>query len=290
MFARTRPAACVWVLALIAPVCLPSRGLEADRRGLSSVQEHVLLATSGAGAGAASARGRCRPGQERMNTAVPILMYHVIARAPADAPYPNLFVSPGRFAAQVAYLARHGYRGVTLDRVWDHWRRCLPLPARPVVVSFDDGFSSWDRAAYPVLRRLGWPGTLNLALSHLNGVDVRARWVKKLIQAGWELDSHTLTHPDLTLLSPRDLRREVAGSRRRLRRLFGAPVHFFCYPSGRYDARVIAAVRAAGYVGATTTIEGLATPGAPYVLKRIRVNGDDTPAQVLEHIRAARAT
>jgi peptidoglycan/xylan/chitin deacetylase (PgdA/CDA1 family) len=157
-----------------------------------------------------------------------------------------------------------------------------------VVVSFDDGFGSWHRVAYPVLRRHGWLGTMNLALSHLNGIDVRKRWMRTLIRAGWELDSHTLTHADLTALRPDDLRREVAGSRRRLRRIFDVPVHFFCYPSGRYNDRVIAAVRAARYLGATTTIEGLATPDFPYVLKRVRVNGTDTPADVLAHIRVAR--
>ena len=78
----------------------------------------------------------------------------------------------------------------------------------------------------------------------------------------------------------------MAGSRRRLRRIFHVPVHFFCYPSGRYNERVIAAVKAAGYLGATTTIEGLATPDGRYTLRRVRVNGDDSPAEVYAHVRA----
>lgn len=119
---------------------------------------------------------------------------------------------------------------------------------------------------------------MNLALSHLNGVDIRIRWVQRLIAAGWELDSHTFTHADLTLLSGRELRRELAGSRARLRRLFGGPVNFFCYPSGRYDARVIAEVRRAGYLGATTTVEGFSVPTTPFTLRRIRVNGSDRAA------------
>jgi peptidoglycan/xylan/chitin deacetylase (PgdA/CDA1 family) len=227
---------------------------------------------------------RCASEQTRTHTPVPILMYHVLAEAPADAPYPNLFVAAERFRKQISYLARHGYHGVTLDRVWAHWRHCTPLPRKPVVVSFDDGFASWHRVAFPVLERHGWLGTMNLALSHLNGIDVKRRWMKKLIRAGWELDSHTLTHPDLTTLGADALRHEVAGSRRRLRRIFHVPVHFFCYPSGRYDGRVIAAVEAAGYLGAMTTIEGLATPDARYMMKRVRVNGDDTPGEVLGHM------
>jgi peptidoglycan/xylan/chitin deacetylase (PgdA/CDA1 family) len=207
-------------------------------------------------------------------------MYHVIANPPEDAPYPDLYVTPGRFAAHIAYLARHGYHVVTLQQVWDHWHDGPRLPSKPVVVSFDDGSRGWYTHAYPALRRHGWVGTMNLALSHLNRVDIRVRWVRRLIAAGWQLDSHTLTHPDLSLLDGRDLRREVAGSRARLRRLFGVPVNFFCYPAGRYDARVIAEVRRAGYLGATTTVEGFAVPTTPFTLTRVRINGSDRAADL----------
>jgi peptidoglycan/xylan/chitin deacetylase (PgdA/CDA1 family) len=71
------------------------------------------------------------------------------------------------------------------------------------------------------------------------------------------------------------LRHEVAGSRRAIRRLFHVPVDFFCYPAGKYDARVIAEVRRAGFLGATTTSFGLARPSHPYTLDRIRVSGTD---------------
>jgi peptidoglycan/xylan/chitin deacetylase (PgdA/CDA1 family) len=213
-------------------------------------------------------------------TPVPILMYHVIAAAPADARYPDLFVAPARFASHMRYLARHRYHVVTLQQVWRHWRGGRALPRKPVVVSFDDGFKSWFTRAYPILRRRGWAGTMNLALSHLNGIDVRARWVRKLIAAGWELDSHSLTHPALTGLGDSALRREVAGSRARLRRIFDVPVNFFCYPSGRYDARVVAAVREAGYRGATTTVEGFAVLGERFVLRRVRIDGGDTAADL----------
>jgi peptidoglycan/xylan/chitin deacetylase (PgdA/CDA1 family) len=211
-------------------------------------------------------------------TPVPILMYHVIAPAPPDAPYPDLYVTPRRFAEHIAYLARRRYHTVTLQQVWDHWHGGVPLPSKPVVVSFDDGSRGWYTHAYPILRSHGWVGTMNLALTHINRVDIRVRWVQKLIAAGWEVDSHTFTHADLTQLSGGDLRREVAGSRARLRRLFGVPVNFFCYPSGRFDARVIAAVRRAGYLGATTTVEGLAVPTTPFALTRVRVSGSDRAA------------
>ena len=211
---------------------------------------------------------------------VPILMYHVIAPAPSGAPYPGLYVSPARFAAHMAYLDRHRYHVVTLQQVWSHWHGGTKLPSKPVVISFDDGFRNWYTHAYPVLRKHGWVGTMNLAGNHLSRTGGRDGWVRKLVAAGWELDSHTLSHPDLTRLGARSLRREVAGSRSMLRKRFHVPVNFFCYPSGRYDARVIAAVRDAGYLGATTTIEGAAVPSERFTLRRVRVNGGDGAASL----------
>jgi peptidoglycan/xylan/chitin deacetylase (PgdA/CDA1 family) len=65
----------------------------------------------------------------------------------------------------------------------------------------------------------------------------------------------------------------VAGSRQILQREYGVPVADFCYPAGRFDDTVIAAVKAAGYTGATTEIPGYATSKAPYELARFEILG-----------------
>jgi peptidoglycan/xylan/chitin deacetylase (PgdA/CDA1 family) len=208
--------------------------------------------------------------------AVPILMYHVIAKRPAGAPNPSLFVPQREFAAQVSWLQSRGYKAVTLDRVFAAWRGGPALPKKPIVLTFDDGSASIPRNALPVLRKLRWPGVLNLKLGNVreHGGITEAQ-VRRLVRAGWEVDSHTISHRDLTTLSERALRHEVADSRWMLQRRFHVPARFFSYPAGRYDARVIAAVRAAGYLGATTTQHGLARSGAPFELARVRVNGGE---------------
>jgi peptidoglycan/xylan/chitin deacetylase (PgdA/CDA1 family) len=135
-----------------------------------------------------------------------------------------------------------------LQEVWDSWHANGSLPAKPVVVSFDDGYHSHFTNALPVLRAL--------------------------IAAGWEVDSHTIDHPDLTTVDAARLRYEVAQSRAELKARFHIPVNFFCYPAGRYDAAAVAAVQAAGYLAATTTQPGLAQPAAAdrFTLNRVRVN------------------
>lgn len=219
-----------------------------------------------------------RPATDSAHSArpVPILMYHVIARAPAGAPYPQLYVSEDDFAAQMRWLERHGYRAVTQREVWNHWHRGAAMPRKPIVISFDDGYRSIAEAALPHLRSRSWPGVLNLAVKNLRVAGGLSEFdVRTLLSSGWELSSHTLTHPDLTGLDDAALTRELTTSRRVLRQRFDVPVDFLCYPAGRYDSRVVRAVRRAGYLGATTTVEGLARPDEPYELRRIRVSGGD---------------
>jgi len=203
-------------------------------------------------------------------------MYHVIATPPAGVAFPDLFVRPDDFAAQMHWLAVHGYHAVTLHRVYQYWLRGTPLPSHPIVVSFDDGYLGQHTHAMPVLRKLHWPGVLNLKVNALKSRYTLPAWrVRELLAAGWELDAHTITHPDLTHVDDAQLWHEVHGSRVELERMFHVRVEFFCYPSGRYDAHVVAAVRRAGYLGATTTKYGLARARDIYTLKRIRINGSD---------------
>jgi peptidoglycan/xylan/chitin deacetylase (PgdA/CDA1 family) len=176
----------------------------------------------------------------------------------------------------MAWLAHHGYHGVTLHQVYEYWTNGAALPPHPVVVSFDDGYRSDDTRARPVLWRLHWPGVLNLQVDNLNAEDALPPWrVRNLIFAGWELDAHTITHPDLTRLDDAQLWHEVHGSRVELERRFHVAVDFFCYPAGRYDTHVIDVVRRAGFLGATTTRFGIARPPHLYELSRVRVNGSD---------------
>lgn len=227
----------------------------------------------------------------RDTAAVPILMYHVIASAPAHAPFPGLYVRPAEFAAQVDALARAGYRGVTLDQVNGAWRGRNTLPKHPIVLTFDNGYRTQYSRALPVLSAHGWVADENLQLSGLppkQGGLNRAQ-VIALVRAGWELDTQGFVHADLPILDAKRLRYEVQTARRTIRRLYGVRSDWFCYPSGRYDTTVIAAVKAAGYVGATTVAPGWAKPTEdPYRLPRIRVVAGTSPATLLQLLTVAR--
>jgi peptidoglycan/xylan/chitin deacetylase (PgdA/CDA1 family) len=229
-----------------------------------------------------------RPGTER----VPILMYHVINPPPAGAPFPGLYVSANEFAAQMQALANAGYHAITQDQMWAYWKRGVALPAgKPIVVSFDNGYQSQFSNALPVLRRLGWVGDENIQLTGLppSQGGLSQAQVKGLVAAGWELDTQGVSHADLIALSATQLAEQVAGARRTIQRRYGVPVNWFCYPSGHYNATVIAAVRAAGYTGSTTVIPGWAGPESdPYRLPRLRVLGGTSPESLLSELQAIR--
>lgn len=201
---------------------------------------------------------------------VPILEWHVLGSPDAAAPYPELYVTRPDFHRQIDWLDEHGYEAVTLEQVEAAWWQGGTLPPKPVVLSFDDGYRPQFTYALPELRRHGWAGVLNLKAE---GSDLYPSNVEAMIEAGWELASHTIDHSDLTTLGAAELEREVAGSREILRREYGVPVSNFCYPAGRYDEAAIAAVEAAGYAGATTQIPGFATRDRPYELARLEVLG-----------------
>lgn len=228
-----------------------------------------------------------RPG----HALAPILMYHVINPPPAGAPYPGLYVPRREFKQQMLALEHAGYHPVTLDDLWANWRHGNRLPRKPIVITFDNGYRSQYTNARPILRRLHWTAVLNTQLSGLppsqGGLTVTQ--FRGLLAAGWELDTQGISHADLVTENATGLRYQIVHARATLQRRFHVPVRWFCYPSGQYDAAVIDAVRAAGFVGSTTVVPGWASRGDdPYALPRLRVLGGTSGSELLAQIAAAR--
>jgi peptidoglycan/xylan/chitin deacetylase (PgdA/CDA1 family) len=286
------------VAGAVAAVTLASGGGAGSSRSAGSAAARGSVPASQAGAPAngrhashdtVTGAATGRPGGER----VPILMYHVINPPPAGAPFPGLYVDPSEFAAQMQALANAGYHAVTQDQMWAYWKRGVPLPAgKPIVVSFDNGYQSQYANALPVLRRLGWVGDENIQLTGLppSQGGLSQAQIKGLLAAGWELDTQGISHADLIALDATQLAEQVATSRKTIQQRYGVPVNWFCYPSGHYDATVIAAVKAAGYTGSTTVVPGWAGPASdPYRLPRLRVLGATSPESLLSELTAIRS-
>jgi peptidoglycan/xylan/chitin deacetylase (PgdA/CDA1 family) len=236
---------------------------------------------------AVSGVGTGKPG----TATVPVLMYHVINPPPPGAPFPGLYVPSDEFAAQMQALKAAGWHAVTMDQLKAYWTRGVPLgPGKPIVLTFDNGYASQYENALPVLKRLGWVGNENIQLTGLppSQGGLTDAQVRGLIAAGWELDTQGISHADLITLDASELQYQIATARQALQKRYGVPVNWFCYPSGHYDATVIAAVKAAGFVGSTTVIPGWASGSEdPYRLPRLRVLGGTTPSALLSQIASS---
>lgn len=275
---RRRRAAAVGALAVV--VCavvvavagaILGGSTDAEKKGRESAETTSTGAAKKPAAKSAAGIQISKAGWKPHPGPIPFLMYHVIGDPEPAAPFPDLYVPVADFKEQMAYLDSHGYQAVTQAQAQDGWDKGAPLPPKPIVLTFDDGYLGQFTDALPILRRHDWPGVLNLKVE---GSDLNTGEVRKMIAAGWELASHTISHADLTTIDPVQLKREVEESRQILRRRFHVPVESFCYPAGRYDDTVVVAVRRAGYRGATTTDPGLASSEEPFTLKRIRIGRD----------------
>jgi peptidoglycan/xylan/chitin deacetylase (PgdA/CDA1 family) len=182
-------------------------------------------------------------------------------------------VTPREFREQLRYIASRGYRWATFaEAVLGDAR------GRVAAVTFDDGIGSALEHGLPVLEELGAAATM---FPRLDTLDVPGRLdaddIRGLAERGWEVGSHTLTHPVLTEVDDAVLHAELAGSRARIEQLTGQPCASVAYPTGRADARVVAAAAAAGYTAGAALEGAVDVPPGPLCWPRVGVRGDDSP-------------
>jgi len=224
---------------------------------------------------------------------VPILMYHHISSQPPLAQSQvGLTVTDENFAAQLAYLAAHGYHAVRLVDLFDNLYYGRPLPDRPVVLSFDDGYLDNYTDAFPLLRRYHMVGEFAIIAAYPGitlGVNRYMTWpqITEMAAVGMDIESHTIDHQDLGLLDPAHATYEIQYSRGIIETRIHRAVQFMTYPSGEpfrsgtpdAQRRITDLLGQYGYVGALLdplTPSILQVAQSPYQLPRVRVSNDTT--------------
>jgi peptidoglycan/xylan/chitin deacetylase (PgdA/CDA1 family) len=220
----------------------------------------------------------------RATIRVPILEYHYIR----DNPNPRdqlgfrLSVTPTEFQRQMDWLAANSYHPVSMADLRAYFAAGRPLPATSVVLTFDDGYLDFFTTAFPILQRLGFTAVAYVVPGFLGrpGYMDQAQ-IQQLDASGIvEIASHTVNHLDLTRLDAGSLNTQLQASRASLEQLLGHPVLDFCYPSGRFNGRVVSAVAAAGYQTATTELPGTEHDWSGRLTwSRVRVDGGEGQAQ-----------
>ena len=248
----------VWIAALTALflVVAPLAPGPAPASGAAAVQ--APADSTAAGGGATGPYAEIPPGRREVR--VPIVEYHYIRvnPIPSDRLGYNLSTTPAAFAAQLDWLVAHGYHTVTLADLRDYFALGVPLPARPVILTFDDGYRDFWDTAYPMLSARGMKAVAYIVPGFLNRRNyLTPAQVAGLDRTGMvEIGSHTVDHADLVAIPAAQRDVELTASRGALEQLLGHPVLDFCYPSGRFDPAVVAAVAAAGYESGTTEAPG----------------------------------
>lgn len=223
------------------------------------------------------------PGGKPDIASVPILMYHYISNPPpgSDRLRHSLSVAPSNFDAQMTFLQQAGYHTITLNDLYDLLTQGTPLPDKPIILTFDDGYVDVFALALPILQKHGFVGTFFILTgpADRNGEGGYLNWaqITAMSEAGMDMELHSREHVDLRNRPNEFLVHQIAGGRDSLAARTGRPVRWFAYPSGRYDDAVVRMLRSAGFVGAVTTMPGRThTIGGIFYLQRVRISGLET--------------
>lgn len=196
---------------------------------------------------------------------VPILMYHRIASITGD----RNAVPPEKFHEQLYYLKQAGFHTISLSALYAFYTEQKPLPQKPVLLTFDDGYSDNLQTALPILKEFGftaivfpignWMGKEN-KWENFHKAPTKTMSVQELKiwqENGMEIAAHTMNHPFLTTLDDPRLSEELSASRQLLEREFSQTIDFLCYPYGKFNEKVKLAAQKSGYKGAFAIFENI---------------------------------
>ena len=184
---------------------------------------------------------------------VPVVMYHDIL------PEKKVFfdVTPEEFEQRLQLIQQKGLTPISMDQLVTHLRTGLPLPEKPILLTFDDGYSGHYEYVYPLLKKYNYPALFaiytakvgkHIGRSSLTWEQLREMAKDPLIT----ISSHSVSHKVMARLRPDELAIETQESKRTLETELGVPIRYFTYPEGKFDAQAVEAVKQAGYAAALT--------------------------------------
>jgi peptidoglycan/xylan/chitin deacetylase (PgdA/CDA1 family) len=217
---------------------------------------------------------------------ITILMYHQIAEISRELDPLGLAVPPAQFEQQMSYLARNGYRCLTLQEAVFYLQNGGRPPKKSFVITFDDGYQDVLTKACPILDKFGFTATVFLVAGRLgslsnwwgqdgtrSGLLLTPAETRELARRGYILGSHTVNHPFLNRVDEQSAFKEIRNSRVLLQEILDVSIDFFSYPFSETNDRVESLVKAVGYTAACAGDSGSRNI---FHLWRVPCSGNDT--------------
>ncbi|HCW52991.1 MAG TPA: polysaccharide deacetylase [Clostridium sp.] len=213
---------------------------------------------------------------------IPVIGYHSIGYDPTGKN--PLVVSPEKFKEQLQKLVEKGYTTLTMEQVQNYLINDNPIPAKSVLLTFDDGYEDNYTNAFPILKEFNMNATIFVIPGYLDGgVYLSRDQVKEMSSSGLiDIESHTYSHKRLNELSYNEQLKELVSSKKALSDLIGKEVTAIAYPEGLYNDDTLKAVAEAGYKTGFTIDRGYADRGDNvYKLNRVCVDNTYSGKNIL---------
>ena len=209
---------------------------------------------------------------------VPIFMYHYVeyVKDKGDTIRQSLSTSPYTLEQQIITLQSAGYTFMTNAQLSDVLDGVRPLPDKPVLLTFDDGYRDFYTDVYPILKTYNARATVYVVSGFIgNRNSMTGEQIQEIASDGLvEIGAHTIRHQWLKGMPLETLADEVIGGKAALETLIGTPVTSFAYPYGVFDIPTIEAVHQAGFTSAVSTVPGINQLQIHrYFLYRLRTGG-----------------
>lgn len=215
---------------------------------------------------------------------IPVLCYHQVRNWQAtDSKSARTYIlPPEKFAAQMKLLADSGYHAITPDELLGYLHKKSALPAKPVILSFDDGTASQFLNAVPVINQYHFKAVFFLMTVSLNkSMYMNTQQVKTLSDDGFVIGCHSWDHHNVTGYANNDWPTQLEKPKQFLEEITGRPVEYFAYPNGIWNEAAITHLKSYNYKAAFQLADKQNAVDPDYTIRRIIVDGNWNAQQLL---------